>query len=441
MESLLTNFLLIFLIFFAFLGCGDNSLYKELNISLPSNITITLPRKLEPNHKMLTALSNKSYTYETMQSKIIGYRDKSMNMQNHIHLLRKILPSINKICQDTPSEVNCSIAGSDLPFKLTPPELRNLRRQYRGEIAWDIDKPLYFGDIIYKHYQKDEQEYSLLEVDLLPFYQSIKNKNSSNNDDEDKHIKQQQTVVWTNAKSDDVLSILEENSKNYKEKIQTHYLKNQKGEALLQAIYESSSTLYGNFINKEFYTFIQNNDINNSYTFKLDSLSQYTDETSVTHQYGQLSDKTGFHVNSASNNSQIIVFFDQAGTELGQYGCGSYDECTLEDKISWNNGNEFENNASILDKKFQLNIRNIRGTANQIKEGRYLLFSPKTEPTNLSTLQKELKSIGNFIVFQNNIYGVLYDLSYANYLNTIQVNPFISNEQKNQFIIEREIKE
>lgn len=344
------------------MGCGSNNLkegsFVETNekVVFPQNLSMVLPRKLEPNREMMTRYSTKSYTYETMQSTIIDYRDKSALMALDLTFIESIFPNILNACNERSLEDNCTLPANRLSLYLSRPNLRALKKAYGYlEFSWDVNSSLSLGAISYRKYAENNQTHYLLNVDLLPMYNALMGKAYEDFYDGDSFLKHFQSLKWSeNNETIELTSIKETNSSS--SKLTLEYLRDNNQE-MVQGYEEST---YGESEERKMFTFIKLNDVNNSYLFRYNDAYSSEFYNSVNYTYAKLSDSTGFHVTSSgSDNSQIITFFDNDGNELGMYGCGGYDECTLANKSSWSSGGESEVNASLLDKEFNVNLYNL----------------------------------------------------------------------------------
>ena len=408
------------------MGCGTSNLKEhslvetDEKVVFPQNLRMTLPRKLEPNREMLTQYSSKSYTYETMQSTIIKYRDNSEFMALDLMVVENIFPEILNNCRERTEKDTCTLPANTLTLKLTRPYLRALKKVYAYlDFTWDVNNSLSLGEVSYKKYDEGNETHYFLQVDLLPMYNDLMGKAYESFFDGDSLLKHFQSLHWSeNNETVELTAITESNSS--RSKLTLEYLHDNKQE-MVQAYQES---LYGESNSHEMFTFMKLNDANNSYVFRYNDAYSSEFYNSVHYAYAILSDSTGFHVtNSASDNSQMITFFDKNGNELGQYGCEVYDECSLSDTSSWGYGGESEENASRLDKEFNVKFYNLRADSTTLKDGYYLLL-PKEFNTKASSLKN---SVGFIWVFKEKLYGALYDETYRKQLDKLKIIQVIEN--------------
>jgi hypothetical protein len=412
------------------MGCGTNSLKEE--VSFPKNLSMRLPIKLEPNREMLTRYSTKSYTYETMQLTILDYRDKSELMALDLMFIESIFPDIIEACRERSVESNCTLPEKTLIVKLSRPNLRALKKAYGHlEFTWDVNSSLPLGEVSYREYDESNKTQYLLNVDLLPMYNALMGKAYESFYYGDSLLKRFQSLQWSEgSETVELTSIKESNSSS--SKLTLEYLRDNNQE-MVQAYQETVSSAYGESKSHEMFTFMKLNDANNSYVFRYNDAYSSESYNSVNSAYAKFSDNIGFHVkNSGSDNSQLITFFDNHGNELGMYGCYEYEECTLEDKSSWGQGGESEQNASLLDKEFNVKFYNLRADSTTLKDGYYLLFPNSSEVMALASQNGGAKaplpnfenlqsSVGFIFVFNEKLYGALYDETYREELENFQI--------------------
>ena len=403
-------------------GCGTDNLKEDVviepeKVSFPQNLTINLPLKLEPNREMMTRYSTKSYTYEIMQSTIINYRDKSKLMALDLKLVESIFPSILEACRERFLKNNCTLPKETLTLDLSRPHLRAFKKAYAHlDFSWDVNNSLPLGEVNYREYKEGNVTEYYLNVDLLPVYNRLIGKAYREFYDGDYLIKHFQSLQWnTNSKRIELTSINDSNTS--KNKLTLEYLTDNNQE-IIQGYKESSSTSYGESHSHEMFTFMKLNDVNRSYIFRYNSAYHSESYKSIDYTHAKLSDSIGFHIKSSGNdNSQIIVFFDSSGKELGQYGCFEYNECSLSDTSSWSSGRESEENASILDKKFNVKLYNLKADSTTLKDGYYLIL-----PKLFNKKEKIVKSSVGFIwVFKEKLYGALYDERYYKQLESLKI--------------------
>ncbi|CAA6815751.1 MAG: Unknown protein [uncultured Sulfurovum sp.] len=413
------------LVLLLFVACGtehtDKTLVEEnKSIIFPKILSVSLPLKLEANREMLTEYSTKSYDYETMQSQIIKYRDSSELLTFNLGLISKVLPSISQRCDEQFLEQNCTLGSNILALKLSRAELRALKK-FHGvlDFTWDVNVSLNLGEVKFFQSKEANETSYYLQVDLLPLYASLLGEAYESFYNEQLR-KWTQSIYWLED-NQSVQSRLSTETNSSKRQLLLEYSKSNNQETLeANEVYtDVSSDIRDNF------TFIKTNDSQNTYIFKHNSslyfsseLEYYDSEHLMTYNYGNISDELGFHVkNNGKDNSQNIVFFDMNGSELGSYGCGAYDECSLTDKSSWSYGSEKEENATRLDEKLAVNLYNLTAINHSLEEGDYLLI-PQTsikKPININ------QSVGFLWVFKEKLYAVLYDSSYVTQLENLKL--------------------
>jgi hypothetical protein len=177
--------------------------------------------------------------------------------------------------------------------------------------------------------------------------------------------------------------------------------------------YEQSKNFEYNSLFRDYFTLIQHHDMDNSYTYR-----QYSN-TNDTFVQATFSDQNGSNI-STNQNTNIITFFDNSGNELGQYGCAWSDECDINDKLTWSISSELEQNASLLDQKFQINAHYLHITE-ALEDGEYFLLPPYVDMATLTNAQIIQQSIGTLISLHQEVQGVLYNKDYVTRVNELKI--------------------
>ena len=423
------------------IGCGSSKVPNNtLKETFPKNIILSIPLKLEANRKMLTVQSIKSYSYETMQLKLLEYRNKSSELQFNMELIRKVIPKIELFCTNIGTTKPCIIPANTFSLKLTNPELRALKKRYGAlDIIFDNNDSLPIGEIIMiNEYEGNLYNYQL-KVDISVIYQTTIGEVYERFYAK-KILKKRQCFSW--SKDNNTYVSLEEESNISKDYFNMEFIKTKEMKELTH-IYRVSQYSESNYADT--LTWIKNNDQNNSYSF------QYNDHSNTV--YAEVSDNIGFFFQSSFNdNRQIAVFFNNEGYEIGQYGCGGYDECLLSDKSTWSTEYESELNASVLDEKFQLFARNIVDENSSLEDGEYFLISSEmvlSENLNEEILQK---NIGTFLINNKQGQGIVYSQDFIDSLDNIKIYKALSpiydksrykeidREEYPSFVVQNEIK-
>ena len=433
---------LIGMVFFI-VGCGSSEVPTNiLEESFPSSVTLNIPLKLEANREMLTAQSTKSYAYETMQSELLNHRDKSSELEFNMELIRKVIPEIEDFCRDSLIMESCIIPKETFSIKLTNPELRALKKRHAAlDIIFDNNTSLPIGEIIMIK-KEEESLYSYqLEVDMLGIYQIIMGE-VYERFYERKILKRRQYVSWSRDDRNTYVA-LEEESNLSKEYFNMEFMQSEDDKEVTH-FYSFDEYLWSSGSNT--LTWIKNNDKNNSYTF------HYNDSYNAL--YAEVSDDVGFHLTSTFyDNTQIAIFFNHEGYELGQYGCGGYDECLLDDKSTWSTEFEAEYNASILDEEFQLFARNIIDENTSLEDGEYFLLSDEILLSENINEEVLYNNIGTFLVNSSQAQGVIYNPDFIDSFDNVKIYKALSlsysrsrykeidEDKYPNFIVQNEIKE
>ena len=408
-------------------GVSDSSNENKAILStFPEKITVSLPLKLEPNRNLLTRYSDKSYTYETMQSNIIKYRDYSNEIKDDLNMLERVLDPIVNACVDTAVEKTCYLEANAFSLNLSKKELRTIKKRYGGfRIDFNVNKTLYLGEVTFiEHNRSNPYDYSLsidmtnIYVEILgEYYKKIYEKSLE---------KRLLNISWStdNKTVYTELSVETNTSKNTKEF--EYFLDKNSSETVYVYEYGFSTTLDWDVEPYETHTqdtmlFRKIFDENNSYDYRMQNDNKF--------EIGDINDNIGSNISSfLTTNSQIIVFFNKNGVELGQYGCLGLEGCSIEEKSTWSVEYKEELIASNLDKKAQLYLRNFKASNISLDEGKYFLLAPSVKIEELSKEEILKQSIGEFIVTKRELIGVLYDANYENKLSELKITQGLSSK-------------
>lgn len=424
-------YLLLFIIITILTACGGGSnssnQSEEVLSSFPEKVTVSLPLKLEPNRYLETGYSDKSYTYEVMQSDIIKYRDYSNEIKDDLNMLEKLLEPISNACEDTESDDVCLLEANQFSFNLSGRELRAIKKRYGSlygglTIDFDINKTLSLGEVSFvQHKERKPYDYSL-SVDLTEVYVDILGE-AYEKEYEEKYEKRLVTISWSvDNKAVHTALVVDSNISKTHRKFEYYFDENS-----TKTVYMKEYQYYNfdvdsePFIINKSMIFTKNFDKNNSYDYRMQDDYDFNQ--------GKISDSTGSHIKSSlTDNSQIITFFDKNGTELGQYGCSGYDGCSIDDKSTWYVEYEEELRAASLDKKAELYVRNLTANEISLDEGKYFLLAPNVKIEEISKKEILKQSIGEFMVTGTELIGVLYDANYENKLSELKIVQGLSSK-------------
>ena len=423
-------------------GGGSTNESGVLLSTFPTKITVNLPLKLEPNRNMLTLYSDKSYIYETMQSNIIKYRDSSNEIKDDLNILEKLLDPIINACVGTSVDETCSLEANQFSFNLSKKELRIIKKNYAElSIDFNINKTLYLGKITFIEHNRSNPYHYSLTIDMTNAYVEI--LGDSYKKFYEKSLEKRLLNISWSTDNKTVYTALSVETNSSKETTEFEYFLEENSSETIY-VYEDGLSTTLDWDGEPYETrtqdtmlFRKNFDENNSYDYRMQNDNKF--------EIGHISDHTGSHISSAlDDNSQIIVFFDEKGVELGQYGCLGLDGCSIEDKSTWSIEYEEELTASNLDKKTQLYLRNFKASDISLDEGKYFLLAPSVKIEELSKEEILKQSIGEFIVTKTELIGVLSDAQYENKLSELKITQDLSSklipvENYPLFILQKEV--
>lgn len=395
-------------------GSGNSSTTIESisqtseTIVLPSHTTMEIPKKMEPTDTLLTYYSDKSYAYETMQSQILNHQKEANKIDLNRKLVEKVLPQIILACEEVSVGDDCIIPKGQLHFYLNDAERIEFKKAYSQlKIEFNTTTPLFFGETLLQQYNVNDYEFR---TDMLEIYTALLGKAYTTFYGQ-KLTKQTYTLYWS-TNNHDIHSVFETDSNVSTHTMTIDYGITDNNETTVHA-YEQSKNFEYNSLFRDYFTLIQHHDMDNSYTYR-----QYSN-TNDTFVQATFSDQNGSNI-STNQNTNIITFFDNSGNELGQYGCAWSDECDINDKLTWSISSELEQNASLLDQKFQINAHYLHITE-ALEDGEYFLLPPYVDMATLTNAQIIQQSIGTLISLHQEVQGVLYNKDYVTRVNELKI--------------------
>ena len=456
-------------------GCGSDSKSSSDNsnkISVPTKIDMEMPKalktdkssKTEPLQKdeVPTPIEpqqgrepNKSQGYYQLKDDIENAEDMQIELKVNLLLADKIMPQIQKECNDTPVEETCTIEANKLSFVLDEDMKKNIVEITREEFTEDYanskgatesDKTFTLGEVSFTQHNSDADYQYVLKMDMSSFDNPYSQNSSSI-----------QTIKWSKDENR-VWSIRNFSSDDSSSNISIRYLKKANGETQMEIDddYESkvSTSTVSIGVAPDSAQSTKNSDasedvislendtptiekMRGEFHFKISNLNDYfkinsnskdfqdDQEMGVMSSIGEISDKGGYlsFIGRFMGGEEYREKnqFDANGEVVFSGYCNSSESCDMNDETTWLTYSEdgYQDEDFAVDRENSLVALNVTG--GELKDGQYLLLAPNTKIDNLSTEEVFDAMVGEIYVSRDLKFASLNSKEYLDSLDDLVI--------------------
>jgi len=395
-------------------GCGgggsgsQDSTDKEVksSISVPRTISMNMPKALQKEKKKKLSKFQKGESNETapllntnkrisrgyleLKDDIVQFEESKKELEINLLLASKIMPQIEKACQDVPLKTTCTIEEGRLSLLLDAKIRQEIKSIDSEEMFIDEDIEIPLGEIAFTQYPaSDDYQYALV-MDMSSF----------ENDEDEASMNSTQTLKWSKDENR-IVSIDTLKGVNFSDKMLLRYLKKADGKTEVE-------------VNDKF----EDESMKGEFNFKISNLKDNYKITSSSIDYegenqigsnisiGEISETTGGYLSFKGvydgSEYREKEKFNAKGEMVYNRYCDSSEECTLSDESTW-----LEYGEDDIDISFESDFVELTVTGGDLKEGDYLLLPPKSTIAGLTTDEIYEMTIGSIFVTEEEVYGML----------------------------------
>ncbi len=454
------------------IGCGstDNKSKSETNkISVPTKIDMEMPKALKTDKSNKTERlqkdevpipidvpiereENKSQGYYQLKNDIEDAEMRQIDLKINLLLADKIMPKIQKECNDTPLEETCNIEANKLSFVLDEnmkKDIVNITREEFSEDyanskgATETEKTFTLGKVSFTQHKSSADYQYVLKMDMSSFDNAYSENSTSI-----------QTIKWSKDENR-VWSIRNYGSDDSSSNTSIRYLKKSNGETQMEIDddYDSSVTTAsastGIASTSSSASVPVSNDIislendtptiehmRGEFHFKISNLNDYfkinsnskdfqdDQEMGVMNSIGEISDKGGYlsfvGLFMGGEEYREKNEFNANGEVVFSGYCNRSESCDMNDESTWltyNNKESYEGEAFTLD--MDNNLVELTVTGGDLKDGQYLLLSPNTKIDNLSTEEVFDAMVGEVYVSRDSKFASINSKEYLDVLDEL----------------------
>ena len=429
-NKLILLYILIFV-----LGCGLMSHPNENGLQIPEQISVDIPRVLSDGNFSkkiekikVPRIEGEATGYKKVQEYISEVEAVVYEIKANLFLGNHIISDIEKRCENVAFDKICTIPKGTLSLVVTEEVLDKLRIlvpnvfEY-GDTKSLKGKKLFFGIVEFiKHDENSTYQYSL-QMDMsnvngrLAFY------------DTKKAPKIIQLIKWSEDKNIIFSSITTKYESGLDFPWTLQYYNTPKQEESMHlndrtignSDYPSTNRLFSltNKYDENETSIVKLNSIESQETNSKVAIEQLSSFIKLTKDVGVqklTQTNTVFHSKSKLNIEEV---FDGKGRLLATTYCDTKsDECELYDSSTWYSDAKDE---SIFAPLTDVNFEELKIDGGNLKDGEYFLLPLGYNVSEL-TAQKMLElHVAEFTVLDQSRQGVLYDMSFVNKLDELQL--------------------
>ena len=426
------------------IGCGvQNNPKEEQTVFIPEKISVTIPNALKESTIPITKSSKRSkIEVEPNGGDSEGYKHLTDNtfvidsiitdIKFNIVLENRVMPSIQKLCKDTPLNRVCPIPTNSIMLNITETLISEYEKFYPKQFNINeniVGKSIPFDAIEFVRYDNNHSYQYALNVNLTQIYNQFFTKEYIFDANYKYMI---QNVQW----SEDNNTVLSTLDTGYEDNVSEYpWILHYKKEPTIQ---ETMHLFHKELVSLEEpssmfnFDLTRKNDQNKTTIFKLNEINERFSFDSVSHSslssYGELHADKGFERYSLNQYNNVYgdskywqdEVFDANGTNIASTYCSDseYDECSLYDTSTW----YIDTNDSSLFEPFKaIGFNELKITGGNLKEGEYFLMRPDFNLSNPTAQEVLAQNIGNFLVFKEFKQGAIYDKNFIDKLNDLPI--------------------
>lgn len=423
-------------------GCGvHQNPDKEDQIFIPEKISVEIPELLSSTSNEKNAKQQKieeeffggeATGYQDVQNYIAFLEDTIKGIKFNIIIGNSSIVKIQSICKSIPIDEICTIPANTLFVTID----KSLIEQYETFFpdSFDIDEDSVGKEVPYdlvefvKHDENSTYQYDI-QLKMTEIFKALYTKEYISDANVTSVV---QNVKWSDNNNTILSSISYGRDDNTSIDWTVHYENRPDIEEhmhlhdkVVENIPEESSMVNFDLTSKydvnetSIYKF---NEINEKFSVGEGTLSLNTYSA-----YGELTKGNGFQtfsqteIDETFGDSKIRTqeIFTNSGELIATTYCSSFDEaCNIFEPSSWYIESEDEISFEHVE---AVSFDELNITSSILKEGEYFLL-PLNYDTSLLTAQAVLDdNVGTFIVFKGLNQGALYDRTYLNDLETLQI--------------------
>ena len=448
-------FLKLFIIIaIVIIGCGVH-VTEEKTVYIPEKISVEIPKLLiEPSDQQ------NNYYKRSKQEKIFvepegfnseGYKHLNDNLylldaiindiKFHIYLENTVMPKIQFLCKDTPLNQVCTLPANSVELNVSENLVTVYDTFYPDELRIDeniVGKTIPFGKIEFVKYDKNQIYQFAMNVNLTEIERRLYAKEYIFEEDELKNFIQ--NVQW----SEDNQTVFSSLSNSFKGEKDTYpwtiHYQNEPNSAENMHIFHRESSTAPQILSSTYNFDLKTKyDENKTTTFALNDIYErflYNQPYQYAlSSYGQANKFIGFERYSLTQfddeygdtKHREDEIFDLNGTSIARTYCSqsSYryegyeaETCELSDPKTWYIDTKDE---SLFEPFKQIEFNELQITKGNLTNGEYFLMASDFNSTN-PTAQDVLKErVGSFVVIEEKRQGAIYDKTFINKLNSLQI--------------------
>ena len=435
--------ILLFILFFS-IGCGLMSQPKkdEKGLQIPEKISVDVPKVLSDGDMLkkiekikVPRIEGDATRYEKVKKYISEVEAVVNEIKSNLFLGNHIIADIENRCEELTFDKICTIPKGTLSLIVTQEVLDKLKLLVPNVFEYGDTKSLkgeelFFGVVEFiKHDENSTYQYSL-QMDMsqingkLAFY------------DTKKAPKIIQVIKW----SEDTNTIFSSITTKYESGLDfpwtLQYYNTPKKEESMHlndrtignSDYPSTNRLFSliNRYDENATAIVKLNSIESQEEILVDDIEQLSSFIKLTKDIGvqKFTQTDSISVPNFDDNSQILKLnreeiFDGEGKLLATTYCNTEsNECELYDSSTWYSDADDE---SIFEPLASVNFEELKIVDGNLKEGEYFLL-PLGHNIDELTAQKVLElRVGEFTILNNTRQGVLYDVSFGDKLEKLQL--------------------
>ena len=431
-NRLILLYVLIFVLGCGLMGQPDDN---KKGLQIPEKISVDVPKILSDgtvNQKRrkikVPRIEGDATKYQKVQEYISEVEAVVYEIKANLFLGNHIIADIEKRCKEVAFDTICTIPKDTLSLVVTQEVLDQLKLLVPNVFEYGDTKSLkgerlFFGIVEFiKHDENSSYQYSL-QMDMssvngkLAFY------------DTKKAPKIIQLIKWSKDNNRIFSSITTKYESGLDFPWTLHYYNTPKQEESMHlndrtignSDYPSTNRLFSltNRYDENETSIVKLNSIESQETNQQVAIEQVSSFIKLTKDIGVqkfTQTNTLFHSQSKLNREEV---FDGEGRLLATTYCDTKsDECDLYDSSTWYSDAKDE---SIFELLADVNFEELKIDGGNLKDGEYFLLPLAYDVTKL-TAQKMLElRVGEFTILDETRQGVLYDMSFADKLDNLQL--------------------
>ncbi len=396
-------------------GNSENTPSQNNNntVLVPQKISIDIPNALK--NKRTTNLTQEkilnddiqenqnvqSFGYQQLTNTISQAEGTINSVKENMKYLTLMMPDIVNACEDTVLNRKCTIPA--------------------GEIKLTVEgQTLSIGEIFYTKQDENKKYQQVVVLDLKPTLLAMGQLSIE---------KDLETVKWSTDENHIETS---SDVKRGEDTFNMHliYDKESNGESTMTITDKYDfDDMKGNFTLK----LNDKNDANNTVIVETTATNKFQDESDSFSSKGFVDDNGGYLVSKGSyfdSNYAEKETFDATGSLLKSSFCHTGDTCDMNDSNTWINFDfeegfvdDFDNDSfpEEIDVDFQEPLELTFTQSENFPQYTYCEILPSDYNGSLNEDDVYEKSIGSFAKFDDELFGVLFDISEKNNINHLSV--------------------